>query len=193
MAFKLPKPDQLKKTDKAMPAGKTGRFSLAGLFGGGKKTPVPLAAGSKMPTAGNRTSQPGPATNSGFGATGGQTQKIAAAVAANKVTKTKKNDGGFKLPLIGNRPLEKQLPVLLFIFGIFLLLAIAAAYFDARTRSFNATYTNITSQLQFHTQRLAKSAGLAARGDSISFPQLQDSRDEFQRYLGTLLFYRLKH
>ena len=205
MAFKLPKPDFLKKTDKASataaPAGKTGLakpasgkaektggFSLAGLFGGGKKKSAsPLAATSKMSTAGNRTMQPGPATKSGFGATGDQTQKIAAAVAANKVTKTKKSGGGgFKLPLIGNRPLEKQLPVLLFIFGIFLLLAIAAAYFDARNRSFNATYTNITSQLQFHTQRLAKSAGLAARGDSISFPQLQDSRDEFQRYLGVL-------
>ena len=33
---------------------------------------------------------------------------------------------------------------------------------------------------------MAKSAGLAARGDLASFPQLQDSRDEFQRYLEVL-------
>ena len=204
MAFKLPTPDLIKKTDKAgvnpatvgkpgsaksapSKAAKKGGFSLAGLFGGGKKKPLsPLTSSGKIFTATPRGAQSVQAGNSGFGVTGDQTQKIAAAVAANKVTKIKKTGGGFKLPLIGDRPLEKQLPILLLIFGFFLLLAIAAAFLDARNRSFNATYTNITSQLQFHTQRLAKSAGLAARGDSVSFPQLQDSRDEFQRYLGVL-------
>ncbi len=187
MAFKLSKPDPQKKTATAAKGEKSGGFTLSGLFGGKKKAAPPIAAAGRAPVAaGPRVSQSGPASNSGFGATGDQTQKIAAAVAANKVTKPKKSDAGFKLPLIGNRPLEKQLPILLLIFGVFLLLAIAAAYLDARTRSYNATYTNITSQLQFHTQRLAKSAGLAARGDSVSFPQLQDSRDEFQRYLGVL-------
>ncbi len=65
-------------------------------------------------------------------------------------------------------------------------LSIGAIFLDARSRSDISTFTNITSQLQYHTQRLAKSAGLAARGDLASFPQLQDSRDEFQRYLEVL-------
>ena len=198
MAFKLPTPDLLKKNDKsgAGPAAsgkagsnkpaKKGGFSFAGLFGGKKKQLSPLTSSGKAMPVGSRGTPSAQAASSGFGVTGDQTQKIAAAVAANKVTKTKKTSGGFRLPIIGNRPLEKQLPILLFIFSFFLLLAIAATFLDARNRSFNATYTNITSQLQFHTQRLAKAAGLAARGDSVSFPQLQDSRDEFQRYLGVL-------
>ncbi len=40
--------------------------------------------------------------------------------------------------------------------------------------------------MQFHTQRLAKAAGLAARGQPAAFPQLQDSRDEFAHYLKVL-------
>jgi twitching motility protein PilJ len=129
---------------------------------------------------------PASSNTSGFAQTGDQTRKIKAEVAANQVTKTKKESGTFKLPLIGDRPAEQQLPILLIAAGIFGALAIGSSILDAINRGNMSTYTNITSQLQFHTQRLAKSAGLAARGDPVSFPQLQDSRDEFQRYLEVL-------
>jgi twitching motility protein PilJ len=65
-------------------------------------------------------------------------------------------------------------------------LSVAAIVYDGIQRNNSAGYSVITSQLQFHTQRLAKSGGLASRGDPVSFPQLQDSRDEFQRYLAAL-------
>jgi twitching motility protein PilJ len=172
----------------AKPAAKTGGgFSLFGL---GKKTPTapkkplgPITVAQTM----SQTTQQGPATNSGFSATANKTQKIAAAVAATKVAKPKKvTKGAFKLPIIGDKPLINQLIVLLVIAGIFVLAAIAATVYYQIKKDHASTYTNITSQLQFHTQRLAKSGGLAARGDVVSFPQLQDSRDEFQRYLDTL-------
>jgi len=44
----------------------------------------------------------------------------------------------------------------------------------------------IASQMQYHTQRLAKAAGIAARGQATAFPQVQDSRDEFANYLKVL-------
>ncbi len=157
--------------------------SGASLFGFLKRD----KAASDVAVASAKPSGPpsAPAT-SGFGQTGDQTRKIKAEVAANKVAKSKKASGAFKLPFIGDRPAEQQLPILLIAAGIFGALTIGAIVLDAINRSNLSTYTNITSQLQFHTQRLAKSAGLAARGDPISFPQLQDSRDEFQRYLEVL-------
>jgi twitching motility protein PilJ len=172
------------------PAAKSGGgFNLFGL---GKQKPVapkkalgPITTTTAQTTS--QTTQQGPATNSGFSSTANKTQKIAAAVAATKVTKPKKvTKGAFKLPIIGDKPLINQLIVLLVIAGIFVLLAIAATVYYQIKKDHASTYTNITSQLQFHTQRLAKSGGLAARGDAVSFPQLQDSRDEFQRYLDTL-------
>ncbi len=160
----------------AKPAKKSGS-SLFGFLSRDKASTSPVsgkgAAASTTPsTAG--------------GHTGDQTRKIKAEVAANKVTKAKKTGGGFKLPFIGNRPAVQQLPILLIIAGFFGLLTVGAIVWDAINRSNLSTFTNITSQLQFHTQRLAKSAGQAARGDAVSFPQLQDSRDEFQRYLTVL-------
>lgn len=92
----------------------------------------------------------------------------------------------FRMPLIGTRPITTQLQVL----GTIALLLLAVTAFmvfeDTVLRTRNATYINIASQMQFHTQRLAKSAGLAARGQPNAFPQLQDSRDEFANYLAIL-------
>ncbi len=162
----------------AKPAKKSG--SLFGFLGRNKETASPTTAAGKG--AANQLSQPSTAG----GQTGDQARKIKAEVAANKVTKIKKAGGGFRLPFIGDRPAVQQLPILLMIAGFFGALTVGAIVLDAINRSNLSTYTNITSQLQFHTQRLAKSAGLAARGDAVSFPQLQDSRDEFQRYLSVL-------
>ena len=163
-----------------------GGFSLFGF--GKKKTTIPNAASPLISVqTTSQTTLQGPATNSGFDAAANKTQKIAAAVAATKVTKPKKVTRGiFKLPFIGEKPLVNQLVILLVITAIFVLFAIGATVYYQIKKDQASTYTNITSQLQFHTQRLAKSGGLAARGDAISFPQLQDSRDEFQRYLDVL-------
>jgi twitching motility protein PilJ len=174
MALKFPTPFKKKEANSSPGAAKP----LASLFGF-------LGAGRKK-TAGLNTASGGPATGGGFSATGGQTQQIKAEVAANKGARGRSKGGGFKLPVIGDRPAEQQLPILLIIAGVFGVLTIVAIVFDGINRSNLSAYTNITSQLQFHTQRLAKSAGLAARGDAVSFPQLQDSREEFQRYTDIL-------
>ena len=157
---------------KAASGGTTPRSFFDKLFGS-KKNRFSASTGS------------GPTTSAGS-ATGTQTRKIKADVAAASGTKPTKKSSGFKLPFIGKRSVEQQLPILLTIAGLFGALTVGAIVLDAIGRSNSSTFANITSQLQYHSQRLAKSAGLAARGDLASFPQLQDSRDEFQRYLEVL-------
>ena len=190
MALKLPSlMSKDKKKAGPSPSGQTaaaaggkspGSF-LGNLFGDKKSKPgVSSGAAARESSTGA-----GPTTGAGS-TTGTQTRKIKADVAAAKVGKATGKGAGFNLPLIGNRPAEQQLPILLGFAAAFGALTIGAVFFDAYNRSNISTFTNITSQLQFHTQRLAKSAGLAARGDLASFPQLQDSRDEFQRYLEVL-------
>jgi twitching motility protein PilJ len=191
MAFKLPSlsksaDSKAKPVAKASPATKPapkagssgGMFS--GLFGKKKPTELPASTVSKASAA------PSPSTNSGMGNTGNQTQKIAAAVAANKIAKPKAERGVRALPILGRFPMATQFQVLGTLAGVCFVFMLGAIGLDQWQRNNISTYINIASQLQFHTQRLAKSAGLAARGDVASFPQLQDSRDEFQRYLDVL-------
>ena len=71
--------------------------------------------------------------------------------------------------------------------AVVLIVATAAAvYEDTQARTRNATFISIASQLQYHTQRLAKAAGLAARGQAAAFPQLEDSRNQIAQYLKVL-------
>jgi twitching motility protein PilJ len=93
---------------------------------------------------------------------------------------------GFRLPLIGARPLIVQLQYLGGTAVVLLALIALLAYQDTAARTRNATHISIASQMQFHTQRLAKAAGLAARGLTTAFPQLQDSREQFADYLKIL-------
>ncbi len=173
---------------KPTPAKPGGSF-LSKLFGkkpaatGGGTTNI-RAAGAAAAVASGEVSKP--AATSGFGATGEHTRKIRADVAAAKVAKPAAAPGAFRIPLIGDKTIVQQLQILAAIAGAFLIGSIVAVFLDRQSSSYLSTYTNVTSQLQFHTQRLAKSAGLAARGDVNAFPQLQDSRDEFQRYLDVL-------
>jgi twitching motility protein PilJ len=150
---------------------KAGGFSLGGLFG--KKDAKAGNAAKMSATSTNLPAQPGPASASPMGA------KAAAA-------KAKKEGGKFRLPIIGNKPIEAQLQVLGVVALTSLFFAAVAVGLDTKQRGDNSTFINIASQLQYHTQRLAKSAGLAARGDANSFAQLQDSRDEFGNYVAVL-------
>lgn len=187
MAFKLPAPSILKGKEKTV-APKTAASAeaaaqpissgfFARLFGGKKK----VASSDTT----DRIVKAGPEPASGV-PVGDQTQKIAAIVAANKVEKPKLERLTFVLPLISRFPMQTQFQVLGTLAGLFFALMLGSIAVDTIQRGNISTYTNIASQLQFHTQRLAKSGGLAARGDQASFIQLQDSRDEFQKYLEIL-------
>jgi twitching motility protein PilJ len=92
----------------------------------------------------------------------------------------------FQVPGLGDKSIAKQLQVLGVVAAILMLLLATAVFMDTRARTQSATQISILSQMQFHTQRLAKAAGLAARGQPTAFPQLLDSRDQFAEYLKVL-------
>lgn len=189
--FKVPtigKSDKVKGPASTSPSGaaqmpKSRGFSLSSLFSFGGKKPKP-AATQQFATQTGLSAQ-GPGTKSPVGSKTITTRAFGAATATAKDAAVKVK-APFKIPLIGDKPVEVQLQVLGTLALLFLALSAGSVVLDAISRSNNSTYINIASQLQFHTQRLAKSAGLAARGDTNSFPQLQNSRDEFGNFVNVL-------
>jgi twitching motility protein PilJ len=93
---------------------------------------------------------------------------------------------GFRMPFIGNRPATAQMQILGVAAAVLLIATAFLVYLDTTLRTRHGTYLTIVSQMQFHTQRLAKAAGLAARGQANAFPQVKDSRDQFAAYLAVL-------
>jgi twitching motility protein PilJ len=124
----------------------------------------------------------GPATRPGTTARAAATQRIQ----PMRAEPERWTIARFRLPLIGHKPITTQMQVLGSAALFFLAVTAFLVFEDMRLRTRNSTYVTITSQMQFHTQRLAKAAGLAARGQQAAFPQVQQSRDDFAGYLKVL-------
>jgi len=92
----------------------------------------------------------------------------------------------FSMPVIGDMPIIRQMQILGTTALVLLVVLGLLVFRDTTARTRDAAYISIMSQMQYHTQRLAKAAGLAARGQPQAFAQLQDSRDQFADYLGIL-------
>jgi twitching motility protein PilJ len=119
----------------------------------------------------------------------GAVKERAAASAAKKPQPAKparSRLADFRMPFIGDKPVTTQLQILGSAAALLMVLTALVVFEDTRTRTQNATHISIASQMQFHTQRLAKAAGLAARGQQAAFPQLTDSREQFAEYLDVL-------
>ncbi|HEX6635588.1 MAG TPA: methyl-accepting chemotaxis protein [Usitatibacter sp.] len=149
-------------------------------LGAPKPKPAARPAATSTSTATNLPAAGGPATRPG-------TAKAAAAARKPaKAAEPRWTLASFRLPIIGRKPVTAQLQIL----GLAALVLLAGTgfmvYQDTTLRTRHATYLTIVSQMQYHTQRLAKAAGIAARGQEIAFPQLKSSRDEFAAYLGVL-------
>jgi twitching motility protein PilJ len=160
------------------------KFSFADLFKPKAKAAARPASHSSTQT--NIASAEGPAT---IPATrpGGQSAKAAAAALTRPAKPLERwSLARWRLPVIGHRPITLQLQVLGSAALMLLALTAFMVFEDTRQRTRNSTYVTIASQMQYHTQRLAKAAGAAARGAQAAFRQLQDSRDEFANYLNVL-------
>jgi twitching motility protein PilJ len=150
------------------------------MTGGEKKKPAarPGAPGQASTLT---NIQAGPTTRGG-------TQKDK--VSSTSIRKPKAQEASrlatFRVPFIGDKPITTQMQILGAIAALLLVLIAILVFEDTTSRTQKATHISIASQMQFHTQRLAKAAGLAARGQAAAFPQLSDSRDQFADYLNTL-------
>ena len=145
---------------------------FAGLFGGGSSK-----AKAARPASGASS------TLTNVPAGGAGAKAVPKAVAKAEPSRA---FAGFRLPFIGAKPITTQMQVLGGAAALLLLATGLAVFIDTQSRTRNSTYVTIASQMQFHTQRLAKAASIAARGQQVAFPQVQDSRDEFQSYLKIL-------
>jgi twitching motility protein PilJ len=146
-----------------------------------KQKPAARPASAQSSTMTNLQAAGGPNTK-------GQAARAAAAPPKNAVKPARSGSAvaSFRLPVLGSKPITQQLQILGTIALVLLGITAFMVYEDTVLRSRNSTYINIASQMQYHTQRLAKAAGLAARGQHSAFAQLQDSRDEFANYLAIL-------
>jgi twitching motility protein PilJ len=159
---------------KAQAAKKT---LFGNLFGSGAK-PKPARASQGSSTM----------TNLPAAATTTTRAKAGAAAAARKPQPARQawTLARFRLPFIGSRAITAQMQILGIVAGTLFAFTALMVYMDTRDRAINSTYVTVTSSMQFHTQRLAKSASIAARGNPTAFAEVQDSRDEFANYLNTL-------
>src|SRR5258705_7298862 len=116
-------------------------------------------------------------------------QKDKAASTSIKKPKAKESAShltDFRLPFIGDKPFISQMKTLAIVAALLFVATGLMVAYDTNSRTQKATHISIASQMQFHTQRLAKAAGLAARGQPNAFPQLADSREQFADYLNIL-------
>jgi twitching motility protein PilJ len=83
------------------------------------------------------------------------------------------------LPLIGRLPTARQLQILIGLLVVMLAIAAAVVTIDTREGSFGTIYIASVGKIRMLSQRLAKAAQLASRGNVEAFKQLRSSRDEF--------------
>ncbi len=91
-----------------------------------------------------------------------------------------------KLPLIGDKPVNTQVQVLLILLGFSFVVLVAVLFFDNRLAANGALQTEIVGDTLMHTQRLAKAAPNAVEGVREAFVELRESRDAIAANLDAL-------
>jgi twitching motility protein PilJ len=92
----------------------------------------------------------------------------------------------WKLPLIGDKPVNLQVQSLLILLGVFALLVTAIVAIDVRQASNGTLQAEIVGDTLMHTQRLAKAATNAVGGNPTALAELRDSRDRIAANLAAL-------
>jgi twitching motility protein PilJ len=150
-----------------------------------KRTPKPKQAArpGTSPSSSTLTNVP---AGGGTVARPGKDARTATSTLRARPEAARSSMASFQVPGLAGKPITKQMQILGIVAAVVMVLLASAVFIDTRARTQSATQISIASQMQFHTQRLAKAAGLAARGQAAAFPQLADSRDQFADYLAVL-------
>ncbi|MHB0984000.1 MAG: methyl-accepting chemotaxis protein [Sulfuricella sp.] len=88
-------------------------------------------------------------------------------------------DTGRTLPLIGDRPLKKQLQILGGAWAVSVFLSFTPLIWYGVNLSFLKQRTSISTEMQMLSQRIAKGAQQAALGSPIAFAQLKEADQRF--------------
>jgi twitching motility protein PilJ len=92
----------------------------------------------------------------------------------------------WKLPVIGARPINLQVQVLLIMMALFAIVVAGVLALDLRQSANGALQVEITGDALMHTQRLARAAPYAVAGNKQAFADLLDSRDRIDSNLDAL-------
>jgi len=90
------------------------------------------------------------------------------------------------LPLIGDKPVNTQVQVLLILLAFCFVVVAAVLFFDNGLGAKGAIQTEIVGDTLMHTQRLAKAAPYAVQGSRPAFVELRESRDAIAQNLDAL-------
>ncbi|NVD69332.1 methyl-accepting chemotaxis protein [Duganella sp. BJB1802] len=86
--------------------------------------------------------------------------------------------GGFKLPLIGHLPAQRQLSILSTALAVSLALSALFVALNTIHSANRSTQTQVASDALMHSQRIGKAAPNAVQGSAEGFRQLEESRKE---------------
>jgi len=95
--------------------------------------------------------------------------------------------GGFRLPLIGHLPAQRQLSILSTTLAVSLLLSAGAVALNTIHSGYRSTQTQVASDALMHSQRLGKAASSAVQGSEEGFRQLEQSRRELNGAFNLML------
>jgi len=88
---------------------------------------------------------------------------------------------GFKLPLIGHLPPQRQLNYLTTALALSVALSAAFVALNVRSSAISAARTQLAGDTLVHSQRIGKAAPNAVQGNAEAFRQLEESRNELNR------------
>ena len=92
----------------------------------------------------------------------------------------------FRLPWIGDKPVNTQVQVLLILLGLCFVVLVSVLLLDNRMAANGSLQTELVGDMLMHTQRLAKAAPNAVEGSREAFVELRDSRDTLAADLDAL-------
>ncbi|MCA3219524.1 MAG: type IV pili methyl-accepting chemotaxis transducer N-terminal domain-containing protein [Burkholderiales bacterium] len=92
----------------------------------------------------------------------------------------------WRLPLIGDKPINTQVQVLLIMMALFAIVVAGVLALDLRQSANGSLQVEITGDALMHTQRLARAAPYAVIGNKKAFADLRDSRDRIDQNLDAL-------
>ncbi|MBA3254216.1 MAG: type IV pili methyl-accepting chemotaxis transducer N-terminal domain-containing protein [Burkholderiaceae bacterium] len=92
-----------------------------------------------------------------------------------------------QLPVIGDKPVNSQVQILLALLVTFLVLFVLVLSIDNRAATNGAMQIEIVGDTLMHTQRLAKAAPNAVAGNRVAFTEVKESRDAIDSNLNALM------
>jgi twitching motility protein PilJ len=92
-----------------------------------------------------------------------------------------------RLPLIGGLPMQRQVQVLLTVFGLFVVVAAFLVFVQLQGAAQHTAQITATGQMQVLSQRIANESQQGLQGNAAAFARLRNARERFAVLMDALL------